>query len=302
MYPQSFTISTIPSNRCVILINFQYVNGVLVVEHQIGHLPFKARITDVVKYGEANDLAVIVDNRLYPTTIPQGNVTTIETDDGQKAEQVYTFDFFNYAGIHRPVYLYKTPKNAIDDVTITTDIINSTMGVINCNVHIRCNTCSGLVTGVKLYDADDNFITSVDGEDSAIKVPNAKLWWPYLMNPEGTTPGYLYTLQIELHDTSGSLIDVYRMKVGIRTLKWTNSTFELNGKPVYMTGFGRHEDSDLRGRGLDYTTVIKDHNLIKWIGGNAYRTSHYPYAEEIIQVADELGIMIIDECPAVNIE
>lgn len=69
-----------------------------------------------------------------------------------------------------------------------------------------------------------------------------------------------------------------------------------------MRGFGRHEDSDFRGRGFDLPLIIRDHNLIKWMGANSYRTSHYPYAEEIMDLADEIGIMIINECPAVNME
>jgi beta-glucuronidase len=60
--------------------------------------------------------------------------------------------------------------------------------------------------------------------------------------------------------------------------------------------------SQLRGKGLDYTLLIRDYNLIAWLGANAYRTSHYPYAEEALDMADALGIMIIDESPACTIE
>lgn len=58
----------------------------------------------------------------------------------------------------------------------------------------------------------------------------------------------------------------------------------------------------IRGKGLDLPLVTRDYNLIKWIGANAYRTSHYPYAEEIMDFADQQGIMIIDECPGVDVE
>lgn len=58
----------------------------------------------------------------------------------------------------------------------------------------------------------------------------------------------------------------------------------------------------IRGKGLDMALVTKDYELIKWVGANAYRTSHYPYAEEIMDFADQQGIMIINECPAVDIE
>lgn len=58
----------------------------------------------------------------------------------------------------------------------------------------------------------------------------------------------------------------------------------------------------IRGKGLDLALITKDFNLLKWIGANAYRTSHYPYSEESMQFADENGIMIIDECSSVDTE
>lgn len=115
-------------------------------------------------------------------------------------------------------------------------------------------------------------------------------------------PGYLYKLQIELEDVDGNLVDQYVIPVGIRSITWDSKSVKINGKNIYLRGFGRHEDSDIRGKGLDFPTIVRDHNLIKWIGANSYRTSHYPYAEEIMDLADEIGIMIIDESPAVDTE
>ena len=53
-----------------------------------------------------------------------------------------------------------------------------------------------------------------------------------------------------------------------------------------MKGFGKHEDSDIRGKGLDDVLNVRDFELLKWIGANSFRTSHYPYSEEIMQMAD----------------
>jgi beta-glucuronidase len=63
-----------------------------------------------------------------------------------------------------------------------------------------------------------------------------------------------------------------------------------------------HPIFQLRGKGLDLPLLTKDFNLLKWVGANAYRTSHYPYSEESMDFADEHGIMIIDECSSVNAE
>ena len=58
----------------------------------------------------------------------------------------------------------------------------------------------------------------------------------------------------------------------------------------------------IRGKGFDPVTTARDYNLLAWIGANAYRTSHYPYDEKIMDKADEQGFLILDECPAVNVE
>lgn len=98
------------------------------------------------------------------------------------------------------------------------------------------------------------------------------------------------------------MIDVYRQPFGIRTIEWDEKSLLINGNEVYLMGFGRHEDSDIRGKGVDLPLIARDYSLMRWIGANAYRTSHYPYADEIMDMADRNGIMIIDECPSVDTE
>ncbi|XP_026682496.1 beta-glucuronidase-like [Diaphorina citri] len=298
-----------------------WVNGHLVMGHEIGHLPFQhditsvlrfggknrvtvavdntllqttvpqgtlrdlntpVTITSVLRFGGKNRVTVAVDNTLLQTTVPQGSLRDLNTDTGVKQIQAYTFDFFNYAGIHRSVHLYTTPTVYIDDITIQTDV--------------KEDGTTGTYYGMGMLK-QRNFVNS--GLSGTIEVPNARLWWPYLMNSEA---GYLYTLQARLTGAQYSDDDIYRQPVGIRKLSWNATSFLINYKPIYIRGFGRHEDSDIRGKGLDLPLVTKDYELIKWVGANAYRTSHYPYAEEIMDFADQQGIMIINECPAVDIE
>jgi beta-glucuronidase len=54
----------------------------------------------------------------------------------------------------------------------------------------------------------------------------------------------------------------------------------MNGQPITLRGFGKHEDFPLHGRGLNLPMWVRDYELLKWVGANSYRTSHYPYAEE----------------------
>ena len=60
----------------------------------------------------------------------------------------------------------------------------------------------------------------------------------------------------------------FRLPVGIRTVSLNSSQMLVNGVDFYMRGFGRHEDSDIRGKGLDLPLIARDFELIKWIGAN----------------------------------
>ncbi|KAJ9592380.1 hypothetical protein L9F63_015948, partial [Diploptera punctata] len=268
-----------------------YINGNLVVHHEGGHVPFQAEVTSLLNFGQKNTISVAVNNVLTDITVPQGQLTTLKTDDGTETVQSYTFDFFNYAGIHRPVLLYTTPSVYIDDISIVTDV-NGDAGMISYEI-VTGGDAEAKSVHVNVLDREGNIVQNATGLQGNIEIPNANLWWPYLMDPD---PAYLYTLEATIEDSQ----DVYRLPVGIRKLEWNNDTVTINGKPLYLRGFGRHEDSDIRGKGHDFPLIVRDYNLIKWMGANAYRTSHYPYSEEIMDFADREGIMIIDESPAVN--
>ncbi|XP_037709618.1 beta-glucuronidase [Drosophila subpulchrella] len=289
-----------------------WINGRNATSHSLGHLPFEEEISALISFGGENRITVMCDNRLSNRTVPQGSVHETATDDGNVPVQSYSFDFFNYAGIHRSVHLYTTPLLHISDVEVTTQLSAEGMGRIDYRLWLD-GSQDGLRIQpshllVQLRDRDGQVAAQQINKavyHGTLLVPEASPWWPYLMHPD---PGYLYDLQFELfvagqeEGASDALLDVYRLPVGIRSLSWSNDSLLLNGKPLYLRGFGRHEDSDIRGKGLDNALLARDFNLLKWIGANAYRTSHYPYSEESMQFADQHGIMIIDECSAVNID
>ena len=95
--------------------------------------------------------------------------------------------------------------------------------------------------------------------------------------------------------------DEYVQRFGVRTVEVRGDRLLLNGEAVYLQGFGRHEDFPLLGKGLNHSVNIRDHELLKWIGANSYRTTHYPYSEELVMLADEQGVLLVSEAPAVSI-
>ncbi|KAL6463818.1 hypothetical protein MHYP_G00282090 [Metynnis hypsauchen] len=277
-----------------------WVNGVKVMEHEGGHLPFEADIDSVIQKDMSMPcrITVAVNNTLNLHTLPPGTITYMKDRTKYPTGyfvQGYNFDFFNYAGIHRSVLLYTTPRAYIDDITVNTNFSDST-GFVFYNVSVVGSAKPAVK--VTLSGKDGRCVATADGTSGILKVPEVNLWWPYLMHENA---GYLYSMEVQLTAESGQ-IDVYVLPVGIRTVEVTSSKFLINKKPFYFHGVNKHEDADIRGKGFDWPLIVKDFNLMKWMGANSFRTSHYPYAEEILQMADRHGIVVIDECPGVGIK
>lgn len=267
-----------------------WVNGHEVTRHKGGYLPFEAEVTQFINWGEKNRVTLAVNNILDWSCLPSGEVKTYDGNrypEGYKTQETY-FDFFNYSGIHRPVRLYSTPKEFIEDITVQTDI-EGTHGVIDYAVSVQGNTPS---IKVSVFDEQGNLVAASLGNQKKLLIENARLWEP--------GNAYLYNMIIETADDKGNILDCYELPVGIRTIKIEGTQFFINEKPFYFKGFGKHEDSDIRGRGFDEVINIKDFNLLKWIGANSFRTSHYPYSEELMRLADRQGLVVIDEVPAVG--
>lgn len=270
-----------------------WVNGQTVGEHVGGHLPFAFDISEYVKWGEPNTIAIQVENHLHPNRVPAGKPTSEGFALGpMNGYPAASFDFYPYAGIHRPVILYSVPQTSIDDVTVTTDI-DGTMGIVNVRVTHAGDLDQGHVRlsgdGV-IVESPVRFVNGV--ADVTLNVADARFW--SMESP------YLYKLTITLTE-SRQVVDRYTLDVGIRTVEVRETQLLLNGKPVYLKGFGRHEDFYVSGRGLNEPLIVKDYSLMKWIGANSYRTSHYPYSEEEMCMADREGFLIIDEIPAVSL-
>jgi beta-glucuronidase len=258
-----------------------------VMSHEGGYTPFEADVTALVKPGQAHRLTVVVNNELHFHTIPPGRLITLA--DGRRKQQVF-HDFFNFAGLHRPVWLYTTPQVHISDVTVVTDYRGDrTSGP--ATLDYRVATSGAGKTRVTLRDASGETVARGDGAAGQLKLTRAVPWQP--------GKAYLYALEVE--HTSGSSTDRYALAVGIRTIKVDGTRFLVNGKPFYFRGFGKHEDSAIRGKAHDDALMVHDYALMDWIGANSYRTAHYPYAEEMLDYADRHGIVVINETAAVGI-
>ena len=282
--------------RCEAVTHFArvYLNGKEIGSHLGGFLPFELEIGEELQ--EENLLTIAVDNRIDYHTLPVGNLEDVWGSRGtnklQKIRNYPNFDFFNYCGITRPVRLLIMPETFIDDITLVPEVEVTEDGKGNAVLHYTVETCGQ--TGpeqpscqVEILDREGNRVGFSEGKTGEIHLENAVLWQP--MKP------YLYRVKVRFGK------DVYELPYGIRTVEIRGSQFLINGKAFYFKGYGKHEDTFPHGRGENIPMYVKDFSLMKWQGANSFRCSHYPYSEEVMRLADQEGLVVIDETPAVGL-
>jgi beta-glucuronidase len=242
-----------------------YVNGKLVGQHEGGQLPFAFGISSDIKWNELNRISIQIENILKPSRVPTGGL----------------------------VWLYTLQPNAnIQDVTLNTGFENTT-GSVHVKVNVEGKASGGKVSisgNNQKYESEFELKNGVAEMD--VKIPNVRLW--------STEDPFLYIVEVSIRN-SKKVVDSYALETGVRTFTATDKQLLLNGKPIFLKGFGKHEDFPIFGKGTALPVMVKDNSLLKWVGANSYRTSHYPYDEEYMNMADRNGILIIDEIPAVGL-
>lgn len=288
------------SHKCEI-----YLNGAKIGDGINGHLPIDLPLENLK---DENRLSVIIDNRLDFHTLPMGMLkegnsfreTTANTnffiidepEKHPKYKQVINHDFYNFTGIHRDVIVYGINKCAFSDITVKTvvggdynkisvklDFFNDDLKLDDIKIKISRDEKAVVEKELKISDLQNC--------ETALNIENPELW-----SPESPV---LYKLTVE------SSTDKYSLMFGIRKVSYDEKGLYLNDKPVYLKGFGMHEDFFILGKGINSAVNVRNFELLKWINANSFRTSHYPYAEEIYDLADRYGILVIDEVPAVGV-
>jgi beta-glucuronidase len=265
-----------------------WVGDTQVAEHEGGYTPFEADVTARVRAGEEVRVTAVVNTELRWDSIPPGFVQELE--DGRLLQQ-YFHDFFNFAGLNRSVWLYATPRTHVSDVTVTTAALDGDAGLVDYRVAVGGDDQH--TVRVVVRDADGAEVARADGAEGRVRIDGVQPWRP--------GAGYLYTLEVAVLDTAGEPVDGSPQPFGVRTVAVDGIRFLINGKPFHFTGFGKHEDFPVHGRGFDPAVMVHDFELLRWTGANSFRTSHYPYDEAYLDYADRHGIVVIDETAAVGL-
>ncbi|CEF66155.1 Glycoside hydrolase, family 2 and Glycoside hydrolase, family 2, immunoglobulin-like beta-sandwich domain and Glycoside hydrolase, family 2, TIM barrel domain and Glycosyl hydrolases family 2, sugar binding domain and Galactose-binding domain-like and Glycoside hydrolase, catalytic domain and Glycoside hydrolase, family 2/20, immunoglobulin-like beta-sandwich domain and Glycoside hydrolase, superfamily domain-containing protein [Strongyloides ratti] len=289
-----------------------FLNNEHVMSHTGGHLPFESEVFFICN--NINIITVAVNNTLSHDTIPPGEFQYKSGDSYPKGFFTTTpgFDFFNYAGILRSVYVVKLNNYFIQSIIIDANNINGYLkykikidkGIFdkkkyNKSIDIEKDEKFSYICNITIIDEENNIIHSgINNYYGNIKINQPKLWWP-----RGYGNSTLYKFIIDIISKDKTIIyDKYIETFGFRKVDLNSNSILINDKKFYCLGFGMHEDSDIRGRGFDRVIMTRDLNLLQWMNGNCYRTSHYPYSEERAYEADRRGIVVITETPAVGLK
>lgn len=244
------------------------VNGQIVGEHIGGFTPFDMEVTHLLREGK-NFVVVMDDNTRHKEAVPTNN-----------------FDWWNYGGITRDVYLIEVPQTFIQDYFIHLDDLRSRIisGWVQLNGPAAAR--SEVQLQIPEWHFSQKFITNGQGKAyfSVQAPPHLQLWSPE--HPR------LY----QLVWVAGE--DTLRDEVGFRTLSVQGENILLNGKPIFLRGVSIHEEAPFGG-GRAFNKG-QDHVLLTWakeLGCNFVRLAHYPHHEAMIREAERMGLMVWSEIP-----
>lgn len=243
-----------------------YLNGKKIGVHKGGFTPFQFEVTGKLKASN-NSLVVKADNTRKPDEIP-----TVNTD------------WWNYGGITRDVYLAELPEHFISDYKL----------------QLEKGSNNSLSFSLKLADA-------FAGQEVSLTIPELNLKKDYKTDSEGKISEVfiwnnlslwspespkLYTVNIK------SANENIEDKIGFRTIEVKGDSILLNGKSVFFRGISMHDENPLmQGRLRSQGDMRMMLQWAKDLNCNYVRLAHYPHNEEMMRLADEMGLLVWAEVP-----
>ncbi len=280
----------------VMIDSTYYLNGEKIGERNGGYIGFSLDITDKVKWGQPNVLAVRVSSRDNPDTPP--------------GKPLANLDFHYYGGIYRDVVMKATDKLHITDalaadcvggggVFVSYPEVTDTRALVKVRTQVGNDRAegAGIVLRSVLKDADGKVVacgetsatTLASGEkrhfEQEIQVEKPHLW--------DTRSPYLYTLVSEVV-SNGKSVDVVETRIGIRTIAFKADGFYLNGRKLYLRGANRHQSYQNVGDAAPNSMQRRDALQIKENGFNFVRATHYPQDPAFLDACDELGLLVTE--------
>ncbi|MEO6546709.1 MAG: glycoside hydrolase family 2 TIM barrel-domain containing protein [Ferruginibacter sp.] len=275
-YKRDFDFKNIDAAKKIFLhfgaVNYKadvYLNGKKLGAHKGGFTPFNFEVPQSLLKEKGNFLVVKVDNKRFADEIP-----TLNTD------------WWNYGGITRDVQLVILPKNFIVDYSI--QLAKGSLSSLEKKIEgwIKLNAASNEKILLEIPSLKIKKEITVNGDSAAFNftVPSLNLW-----SSEHPT---LYKITLISKD------DKVTDKIGFKTIEVQGANLLLNGKRVFLRGICVHEEiADPGRRAYSREDAVKLLLQAKELNANMVRLAHYPHSENMIRMADSMGIMVWSEIP-----
>lgn len=284
-YTRSFYIDKNCSEKLIRIVfesvyndSHVWINGQKVGENHLGFLSFSFNINKYLKYGQENQITLLVDN-----TFKRGAM-------------------WNWGGIRRPVWLEITDRTRLEKLYITSvPNLNSGDAKVDVNIELSNNNRIDEKIGccLTVCDKSNNIVyekqltlnlpsetRQVKGISFILRKSKVKLW--HFDSP------HLYTCKVELFK-DGSSIHELKSRFGIRKIELQGEKLLLNGKLIKTVGFNLVPEDRATGNTLPMWRIMEDVDLMKSMGANMARLSHQSLPESFLDYLDEKGIMTFEE-------
>jgi beta-galactosidase len=256
-----------------------WINGEYLGKRPYGYSSFQYELTSHIKFGAQNVIAVKADNSQQPNS-----------------------RWYSGSGIYRNVWLSTIDPLHVDHwgTWIQTPKVSEQSATVVIETKVRNQTDADAAVNIRtvVYNAAGRVVASntskLEAAKDAIAKATAQLTFsrPTLWSVEQP---YLYKAVSEI-EQAGRVLDRYETSFGVRYFRFDiDKGFFLNGKPLKMLGVCNHHDLGAFGAAVNRRALERQLEMLKEMGVNALRTSHNPPTPELLDMADQMGFIVMDE-------
>lgn len=272
-----------------------WVNGKKAGTHQGGYTAFSIDITDFIKFGKENVLAVRADNTNNPGIAPWMS--------DEKGSFPFSFDYAVYGGIYRDVWINITDPVKIEKVFNTPVCGGQAPSVLSVKTQVKnySKKAKKVKLSSKIFSPDGKLIA----DKKISKTIEAGSEVSFLQSESALGEVQFWSVDypniykvVSTISYDGKVVDEFKSSFGFRYYTLANKeAFSLNGEQMMLRGVNRHQDMEGLGYALPNEQHYADAQILKDAGFNAVRHAHYPCDREFAKACDELGLLLWLEIP-----